>query len=135
LLCGPLEKLTAADRSWWRQWCQPDFGNMGRTTVESQSVSAHLERLVTAYPWVGEKHPDDASGHDDTTTLNLLMGTVRPRDDVRALRRLLERHAAIDIVTCRAHDVEVQHVRRERGIIEHSFDESGVEIQKIQVFE
>lgn len=134
LLCGSLEQLTASDRSWWRRWCQPDFGNMGRTTVESQSVSEHLDRLVAAYPRVDEKHPDDAPGHDGTPTLNLIMGTVRPHDDVRALRSLLARHATIDIVTSRAHDDEIQRARRERGITEHSFDDSGVDIQTLRIF-
>lgn len=134
LLCGPLEKLTETDRAWWRRWCQPDFGVMGRTTVESQSVSEHLERLVAAYPSVAEKHPDDPPEHDDMPTLNFLTGAVRPRDDVRALRALLSRHATIDIVTSHAHDDEIQRARGERRVTEHLFDESGVDIQTVKVF-
>jgi hypothetical protein len=66
--------------------------------------------------------------------LNLMMGTVRSRDDVRALRSLLARHATIDIVSSRAHDNELQCARGERGITKHSFDESGVDIHTVQIF-
>lgn len=134
LLCGSLENLTDADRAWWRKWCQPEFGTIGRATIESSAVREKLERLVAAYPWVADRHPDDRQDHDQTPTLNQMTGTVRPRDNVLALRALLSRGDSISIVTSRAHWVEIERDRGERGIVSHSFDDEGVEFQAVQHF-
>jgi len=126
LLCGSLEKLNASDRSWWRQWCQPDFGMMGRQTVDSQTVSEHLDRLISAYPWIEVVDDQIVPAHGGPPAFDSMMVYPRPGEDINDLRALLARHASVDIVTGRAHDEETERARGKRGLRVSSHDESGI---------
>lgn len=132
VVCGPLARLSDADRAWWRQWCQPDFGALGRATVPSDVIAEHLDRLLIAYPILDERHESDEPNHDETPTLNLLLGVTRTHDDVRALRSLLSRHPEILVVAGHAHREEVDRFVNKRSSIEHRFDRHGVEIETIR---
>jgi hypothetical protein len=133
LLCGQLEYLSDSDRAWWRQWCQPPFGGLGRADVDSNTIAGKLDHLVETYPYIVDAHPEDGADHDRTPTLNLLTGNVRLRDNVRALRSLLARHPSVEIVTSRAHRADVESVYKQRGGgIEHSFADDGIEVQCVR---
>lgn len=136
LLCGQLERIPESDRAWWRQWCQPDFGALGRTEVDRDIVVEKLDRLIEAYPWIVDADPEDGPEHDSTPTLNLLRGTVRLRDNICALRALLAQQRSVEIVTHRAHRAEVDSVREQHdGGVELSFSEDGIEVQTVKRYE
>ena len=134
LLCGCLKNVSDDDKQWWRQWCQPAFGPMGRKEVSSETVTERLARLVEAYPWLAKENPEDGPGHDNTPGLNFLMGTVRTRDNLLALRALLSRNETIEIVTRCTYERDVAETRGEHGVVGCSFDEDGVMQETINIY-
>ncbi len=127
-LCGKLDHCDENDRDWWRQWCQPEFGQRGSRSIESREVLDRVQRLLSAYPELNEKHAEDSPDHDAMPTLNLLMGRVRTRDNVRALQGLLKHTDSVEITTGRAFREQLEAlVANCGGGVEHSFNEFGVE--------
>jgi hypothetical protein len=134
ILCGSLEALSETDRNWWRQWCQPKFGPLGRQVVSSQVIAEHLERLLKAYPFINEPHKEDGPNHDEMPVLNLMFGTVRTRDNVRALRALLAKHSEIEVVTMTAHRESVRHAIGKQGYTQTRFEEDGIETEMVTTY-
>ncbi len=131
ILCGSLEELSETDRAWWRQWCQPKFGLLGRQVVSGQVIAEHLSRLITAYPFINEPHKEDEPNHDKMPVLNMMFGTVRTRDNIRALLALIARHTEVEIVTSSAQQQSVANAKAKGQWIGHRFEENGIEVEKI----
>lgn len=131
ILCGSLEELSETDRAWWRQWCQPKFGLLGRQAVSGQVIAEHLSRLIMAYPFINEPNKEDGSNHDKMPVLNMMFGTVRTRDNIRALLALIARHTEIEIVTRSAHEQSVTKAKAKGQWIGYRFEESGIEVETI----
>jgi hypothetical protein len=50
ILCGPLDRLTDADRDWWRDWTLPSFAARDGQEINAADWRERVARLRAAYP-------------------------------------------------------------------------------------